>query len=53
MVLRFFCASFQLLIFHQLNIDGASVPDPASLYYYGASRWGSGIEVPSADQDFW
>jgi len=36
-----------------LNIDGASVPDPASLYYYGASRWGSGIEVPSADQDFW
>lgn len=39
--------------YYQLNIDGASVPDPASLYYYGASRWGSGIEVPSADQDFW
>ena len=39
--------------YYQLNIDGASVPDPGSLYYYGASRWGSGIEVPSDDQDFW
>ena len=39
--------------YYQLNIDGASVPDPGSLYYYGASRWGSGIEVPSTDQDFW
>ncbi len=38
--------------YYQLNIDGASVPDPGSLYYYGASRWGSGIEVPSNDQDF-
>ncbi len=38
--------------YYQLNIDGASVPDPGSLYFYGASRWGSGIEVPSADQDF-
>jgi enterochelin esterase family protein len=39
--------------YYQLNIDGASVPDPNSLYFYGASRWGSGIEVPSADEDFW
>ena len=39
--------------YYQLNIDGASVPDPGSLYYYGASRWGSGIEVPSDDQDIW
>ena len=39
--------------YYQLNIDGASVPDPGSVYYYGASRWGSGIEVPSDDQDFW
>ena len=39
--------------YYQLNIDGASVPDPGSLYYYGASRWGSGIEIPSSDQDFW
>lgn len=35
--------------YYQLNIDGASVPDPNSLYYYGASRWGSGIEVPAED----
>jgi enterochelin esterase family protein len=37
--------------YYQLNIDGASVPDPGSLYFYGASRWGSGIEIPSDDQD--
>lgn len=37
--------------YYQLNIDGASVPDPGSLYFYGASRWGSGVEVPSKDQD--
>ena len=39
--------------YYQLNIDGANVPDPTSLYYYGASRWGSGIDVPAADQDFY
>lgn len=39
--------------YYQLNIDGASVPDPNSLYFYGASRWGSGIEVPAGDQEFY
>jgi enterochelin esterase family protein len=39
--------------YYQLNIDGANVPDPSSLYYYGASRWGSGIDVPAPDQDFY
>src|SRR5690606_1155291 len=39
--------------YYQLNVDGASVPDPTSLYFYGASRWGSGIEVPAKDQDFY
>jgi enterochelin esterase-like enzyme len=39
--------------YYQLNIDGASAPDPGSLYYYGASRWGSGIEIPAKDQDFY
>ena len=24
-----------------------------SLYYYGASRWGSGIDVPAADEEFY
>ena len=37
--------------YYQLNIDGASVPDPGSMVYFGACRWGSGIEVPSDDQD--
>ena len=39
--------------YYQLNIDGASVPDPGSKYFYGASRWGSGIDVPAADEEFY
>jgi enterochelin esterase family protein len=39
--------------YYQLNIDGASVPDPGSLYYYGASRAGSGIEIPAKDQEIY
>jgi len=39
--------------YYQLNIDGANVPDPGSRYYYGASRWGSGIDIPAADEDFY
>jgi enterochelin esterase family protein len=39
--------------YYQLVIDGAQVPDPNSLYFYGASRWGSGVEIPAQDQDFY
>jgi len=39
--------------YYQLWIDGAAVPDPGSLYFYGAARWGSGVEVPAKDQDFY
>jgi enterochelin esterase family protein len=39
--------------YYQLNVDGASVPDPGSIYFFGAGRWGSGIEIPSDDMDFW
>src|SRR5579859_4594361 len=39
--------------YYQLVIDGAQVPDPGSLYFYGASRWGSGVEIPAQDQDFY
>jgi enterochelin esterase family protein len=39
--------------YYQLVVDGAQVPDPGSLYFYGASRWGSGVEVPAQDQDFY
>lgn len=39
--------------YYQLNIDGAQVPDPGSMFFYGASRWGSGIEIPARDQEFY
>ena len=39
--------------YYQLVIDGAQVPDPNSLYFYGASRWGSGVETPAPDQEFY
>ena len=39
--------------YYQLNIDGANVPDPGSKYYYGASRWGSGIDIPAQDEAFY
>lgn len=39
--------------YYSLKIDGADVPDPNSLYFFGAMRWGSGIEVPATDQDFY
>jgi enterochelin esterase family protein len=39
--------------YYQLVIDGAQVPDPSTLYFYGGGRWGSGIEVPAKDQDFY
>ncbi len=39
--------------YYQIWVDGAQVPDPGSLYFYGASRWGSGIEIPAKDQDFY
>lgn len=37
--------------YYQLNIDGASVPDPGSMFFYGACRYGSGVEVPAPDLD--
>src|ERR1041385_7075723 len=39
--------------YYTINIDGAEVPDPNSLFFYGAGRWGSAIEVPAKDQDFY
>ncbi|MCA9236802.1 MAG: endo-1,4-beta-xylanase [Planctomycetales bacterium] len=39
--------------YYQLVVDGAQVPDPGTTYFYGAGRWGSGVEVPAADQDFY
>jgi len=39
--------------YYQLWIDGAAVPDPGSLYFFGAMRWGSGIEIPAHDQNIY
>ena len=39
--------------YYQLNVDGVSIPDPGSRYVYGAGRWGSGIEIPAVDQEFY
>jgi len=39
--------------YYQIWIDGAAVPDPGSLYFFGAGRWGSGVECPATDQDFY
>src|SRR3954454_17083099 len=39
--------------YYMLNIDGADVPDPGTLFFYGASRWGSAVEIPAKDQDFY
>ena len=39
--------------YYTINIDGAEVPDPNSKYFFGAMRWGSGVEVPARDKDFY
>jgi enterochelin esterase-like enzyme len=39
--------------YYTINIDGADVPDPGSKFYYGAGRWGSAIEIPAQDEDFY
>lgn len=39
--------------YYQLDIDGASVPDPGTQYFYGAGRWGTGIEIPAHEREFY
>ncbi|MBL8818364.1 MAG: endo-1,4-beta-xylanase [Planctomyces sp.] len=39
--------------YYAIRIDGAEVPDPNSKYYFGANRWGSAVEVPAHDRDFY
>jgi enterochelin esterase-like enzyme len=39
--------------YYTINIDGAEVPDPDSMFFFGANRWGSGVEIPAHDQDFY
>ncbi len=39
--------------YYTINIDGASVVDPGTNFYYGGSRWMSGVEVPAHDGAFY
>jgi enterochelin esterase family protein len=39
--------------YYQLVIDGAGVPDPGTMFFYGGGRWGSAVEIPAHDQDFY
>lgn len=39
--------------YYMLNIDGAEMPDPNSRMYFGAMRWGSAVEIPASDEDFY
>lgn len=39
--------------YYTIKIDGADVPDPNSKMYFGAMRWGSAVEVPAHDQEFY
>lgn len=39
--------------YYTINIDGAETPDPNSMFFYGASRWGSAVEIPAKDRDFY
>ncbi|HEX4646778.1 MAG TPA: alpha/beta hydrolase-fold protein [Verrucomicrobiae bacterium] len=39
--------------YYTINIDGADVPDPNSMFFYGAGRWGSAVEIPARDRDFY
>lgn len=39
--------------YYAIKIDGAEVPDPNSMMFFGANRWGSAVEVPAQDRDFY
>jgi enterochelin esterase-like enzyme len=39
--------------YYQVVVDGAGFPDPNTRYFYGSSKWGSAVEVPAHDQDFY
>lgn len=43
----------QGLHYYSIKIDGAEVPDPNSHYFFGSGRWGSAVEIPASDRDFY
>jgi enterochelin esterase-like enzyme len=39
--------------YYAVKIDGAEVPDPNSMMFFGSMRWGSAVELPAHDQEFY
>ena len=39
--------------YYHINVDGATLNDPGTGFFYGSQRWESGIEIPAKDQDFY
>jgi enterochelin esterase-like enzyme len=39
--------------YYTINIGGVEVPDPNSMFFFGANRWGSAVEIPAHDHDFY
>jgi len=39
--------------YYQIIVDGAPFSDPGALLFFGSSRWGSGLEVPAHDDEFY
>jgi enterochelin esterase family protein len=39
--------------YYMVNIDGASVSDPATGSFFGGGEWSSGIEIPASDAEFY
>ncbi len=39
--------------YYHLTIDGGVVNDPGTGFFFGSTRWESGIEIPAHDQDFY
>ena len=39
--------------YYFLVIDGVRVADPATASYFGTGKWTSGIEIPTAGEDFY
>jgi len=39
--------------YYGVNIDGATVADPATRSYFGSGWWNAGIEIPAPDQEFY
>jgi len=39
--------------YYHLTIDGGTFNDPGTMFFYGSSRYESGIDIPAKDQDFY